>query len=340
MKDRVTSRQVAELAGVSRGTVDRVLHNRGSVRPEVEQRVREIAEQLGYVPDRAGRALSQRKNPPVIGVLLHAEGNPFFDPVQEGIQAAIAEYSDFLPTLHQTIVKGYDVSVQLAHMDALVANGIQVLVLTPINDSAVQAKIDELVGSGIAVITLNADIEGSCRMCYIGCDYTRSGETAAGLMGLIVRQGKVGVVTGSVKMLGHNQRVHGFLSVCRKKYPELDVVDIVENEDDETRSYQVVSDLLSGHPELNALYFTAGGVVGGLRALKESGRNDIAVVTCDHTEEIRAALSDGTIAATVAQKPFRQGYEATKTAMEYLLNGKQPPEQIFMDNEVLIRENQ
>ena len=58
---RVTIRQIAEESGVSRGTVDRVLNNRGKVRPEVEERVRKVAEELGYKPNLLGRALIKMK---------------------------------------------------------------------------------------------------------------------------------------------------------------------------------------------------------------------------------------------------------------------------------------
>ena len=68
----VTIKQISELCGVSRGTVDRVLNNRGKVKPETEQKVREVAERLGYTPNMAGKALAARKRDLVIGVALVA----------------------------------------------------------------------------------------------------------------------------------------------------------------------------------------------------------------------------------------------------------------------------
>ena len=63
----VTIRQIAEAAGVSRGTVDRALNNRGRIRPEVAERVRQIAEEMGYKPNQLGRALSMSRNNIKIG---------------------------------------------------------------------------------------------------------------------------------------------------------------------------------------------------------------------------------------------------------------------------------
>ena len=58
----VTLQKIAEVAGVSRGTVDRALNNRGRIRPEVADRIRKIADEMGYQPNLAGRALAMAKS--------------------------------------------------------------------------------------------------------------------------------------------------------------------------------------------------------------------------------------------------------------------------------------
>ena len=106
----VTIKQISELCGVSRGTVDRVLNNRGKVKPETEKKIRRMAEQLGYTPNMAGKALAARKREFVIGVALVSEGNAFFDEVLLGIQKAEAELKDYGVRVLVRTTKGYDVS--------------------------------------------------------------------------------------------------------------------------------------------------------------------------------------------------------------------------------------
>ena len=68
----VTAQKIAELAGVSRGTVDRALHNRGRANPEVAARIRKIADELGYKPNIVGQALVRSKQGVRIGVILQS----------------------------------------------------------------------------------------------------------------------------------------------------------------------------------------------------------------------------------------------------------------------------
>ena len=53
----MTINEIAKLAGVSRGTVDRVIHNRGNVKPEIQTRIQQIIRETGFSPNMAASAL-------------------------------------------------------------------------------------------------------------------------------------------------------------------------------------------------------------------------------------------------------------------------------------------
>ena len=71
-----TMKEIAQICGVSRGTVDRVINRRGKVRPETERMILQAVERMGYTKSMLGRALSVKRSQPVIGVVLCSEGNP------------------------------------------------------------------------------------------------------------------------------------------------------------------------------------------------------------------------------------------------------------------------
>ena len=129
----VTMKKIAELCGVSRGTVDRALNGRGRVNAETAENIRKMAKQLGYEPNPAGKALAARKRRPVIGIILSSEGNAFFDRVIDGIKDAAEEYKIYGLQVEIHTMKGYLPEDQLARIESIQAD-VNALILNPIND--------------------------------------------------------------------------------------------------------------------------------------------------------------------------------------------------------------
>ena len=96
-RNRPTIQTVAEQAGVSRGTVDRVLNNRSYVSAEVRERILRAIEETGYVAPRQARPVEETKNyPPLrLGVLLPNWTGPFKTEVSSGIEAARRKLADY-----------------------------------------------------------------------------------------------------------------------------------------------------------------------------------------------------------------------------------------------------
>ena len=107
----VTMQKIAELCGVSRGTVDRVMHGRGRVSSETAAHIMQIAKELGYEPNPAGKALAARKKQPHVAVILPSEGNPFFDEVIRGLQTSAEFYSSYGLKMELYTMKGYNAQI-------------------------------------------------------------------------------------------------------------------------------------------------------------------------------------------------------------------------------------
>ena len=318
-----TIKQIAEMAGVSRGTVDRVLNNRGSVNANTAARVREIAEKLNYKPNKAGLMLAAQKKNLKIGVILFPDSNPFFSEVLEGVNAKAKELSAYNFTVLIRQVP-FDETEQFNTMEALLAEGINGLVIAPFNSLYIAAEIDRLTEMNIPVITVNTDIL-SRRIAYVGSNYRLSGQTAAGLVSLMTfGEIHIGIVTGSSHVLCHSDRIE----------------ETIENHDDDNESYEKVKEMLASHPEINVLYFAAGGVAGGCRAAVESGRIDaMRIFTYDCVPSTKKLLDDGIITATICQQPYKQGYLPVELLSRYLIEGISCEEFHYTDIDIRIKEN-
>lgn len=337
-----TIKEIAELAGVSRGTVDRVLNKRGAVNPKTEAKILEIAKALEYKPNKAGIVLAAQKKRFKLGVVMFGIGNPFFDDVETGIKAKEEELASYNCTVVVKRISAFGVQDQLDAINSLVEEDeINGLAISPQNDPIIAERINELFELGIPTVTFNTDIAGSKRIAYVGSNYYRCGETAAGLIHLMTSgEVYVGIVSGNEKVLCHTERIAGFRSKL-SEYDNIHEVAFFENDDDDFISYDKTLQMLQDHPEINAIFFAASGSYGGCKAVIAKKRQDnMKIVTFDGIDQIVEMIKKGIIAATICQQPSQQGYLPLEILFDYLTTNEMPKEEYYyMEADIRIKEN-
>ena len=339
-----TIKQIAKLAGVSRGTVDRVLNQRGSVNPDTEKRVIDIAKAINYVPNIAGKTLAAKKKQLKFGYILFGStsSNPFFYDIIRGIQSRAEELAEYgvTVTIRYSPIDKPDLQVQL--IDELFDSGIAGLVITPINHPVVVDRLKKLTGVGIPVVTANSDLPDCGRIAYVGSDYYKSGETAAGMMNMVCGgKATVGVIIGSPWVLCHSERLAGFKKRIEISYPQIKIVGLEVNNDDDLDSFVVTRRLFKSNPEINALFLAAAGVAGACRALDELGlQRKIKIISFDTTAFTCDMVNKGIISATIDQEPFVQGAKPLSILMDYLGMDIAPDKEFYYTKvEIKIMEN-
>ena len=336
----VTMKRIAELCGVSRGTVDRALNGRGRVNAETADKIRKTAQELGYEPNPAGKALSARKKRPVINIVISSENNTFFDDVLKGMEEAAAQYQIYGVQIKYHTMKGYDPAQQLATLQEIEDN-VQALIINPIDDPAIAAQINRMIDKGVFVVTINNDIEGTRRHCYVGSDYYNGGITSCALMeALLGKTANLAIILGSLNLRGHRLRLEGF-KFRMQRLPDFQLTAVLENNDDDIYAYEKTKELLTAHPEINAISILAAGVYGTCRAVMQLPEEKrpliIAFDTVPTTVEM---MQFGIIKATIYQHPYRQGFSAVNKAFEYLVHGRLPEKEEFIfKNEIKLFEN-
>ncbi len=336
-----TIKDIAALAGVSRGTVDRVLNKRGGVHPETKARILEIAKALDYKPNKAGIVLSAQRKNLKLGVVMFGTNNPFFEDVKKGLNDIESELSCYNCDIYVRSTPDFNENNQIEAIDELVKRGINALAIAPQNQEGVVKKIDELAKMQIPTITFNSDLPGSKRIAYVGSNYRKSGQTVAGLMKLFNPDKKlsIGVIGGTQTVLCHTERIEGFKDMV-KDDDSMTIADVVWNNDDDVTCYDVVLKLLETHPEINALYFTAGAISGGCKAVKKLKREEGMTIIChDKVPETVALVKEGLIQATVCQQPYVQGTKPLQMLFDYLTTGDEINEINYTDIEIYIKEN-
>ena len=313
---KATIEDVAEEAGVSVATVDRVLNGRAAVRPQTADRVEKAIRRLNYQPDRLAARLARAREYRFCFIL------------PEGSNAFMASLADAVKGEALRMVRE-KVVIDLRHTDVFDAQKLSATLDTigPIYDGVavvaldhprVREAINALSDRGVTVVTLVSDVPSSKRLHYVGIDNSAAGRTAATLMGryLSVRKGKVGLIAGSLSLRDHIERQFGFEQVMAHDFPNLTILPVREGRDDRDKVQAVADQLLADHPDLIGLYNVGAGSGGIAAALEHAGRaRDVVFITHELTEDTRRALIDGTIDIIINQDAGHEVRSAIRVLM-------------------------
>lgn len=342
----VTIKDIASVAGVSRGTVDRVLHNRAGVNSEVAQKVRRIADELGFVPNRAGKILAARKQPISFGCLLPDIGNPFFDDIIAGFHRAERELADFGVSVYIEHIKGFEPETHIGTIEKLGAMHFSGLCIATMDIPEVQYAIQKLICEGIPIISVNTDIPDTDRLCYVGPDYANGGNTAAGLLSLITTVPlRLLIATGSFHIRGHNERMKGFIQGLQNRLTPYTVMHTFESLDNDEHAYQKTLEALQRYPSVNCIFITAAGVEGVCKAVKEwhtkmRSVNKPYILSFDDIPVTKRLVRECFIDFTICQEPEQQGYTAISKLFSYLMDEKKRRPNDFITAPIIkIKEN-
>ncbi|PWC88423.1 LacI family transcriptional regulator [Azospirillum sp. TSH100] len=295
---------IAQAAGVSTATVDRVLNNRPGVRAATVQRVLKAAAELDYLPDGDLYAAAGQK-PMRLSFLLPAGNNRFLTGLGEMIRRADSTLAPHGVKAQVEFIKSFnpDLLARSLFQHGRRADGVAFMAL---EHPAVREAVDALADRNVPSVTLISDILNCRRAGYVGLDNRAAGRTAGYLIARFLRNrpAKVAMIAGSLSYRAHEDREMGFLHVLKEIAPDIEVVGLREGHDDEGKSYRQTRMLLGLHPDLAGVYNIGGGAEGVARALKET-RREREMVFIGHglTTETRGLLIDGALDAVITQDP-------------------------------------
>ena len=338
MKPIVTIESVAMAAGVGKGTVDRVLHNRGKVAPETRARVLKCIEELNYKPNIATRMLANTKHYR-IAVCFHDKEKEFWAQIMEGVIQAKQEYEAMGITIDIIILPQIDVDAQLEVIRKVIDEKYDGLAIVPYYSNEVRDAINEASDNGIVVVTFN-NYEQGINACYVGTNGIQSGKTAGKLMSLIAPSGsRCSIVSShSSRMAQVDERAVGFSEIVHRCRKDIRIVGNYVFEEDYNEVYNITRYLLE-NDKADAFYATNECVAAVGRAVYDLGKTgSVVVIGHDATPSVLDLLHKGAIIATIGQDPVRQGYAAVDKICRKLLRDE-PITDEYTKISIIISEN-
>ena len=339
---KYTIKQIADLAGVSRGTIDRVIHNRYGVDPDVRERVEKLLSDIDYKPNVVAQALKRSEKSMNLGFIITDIRNPFWYGIVNGFRDAEREYESHGVKLTQIDMREITPAEQIRCLDELLDGSKEIngVFIAGINSPLITDYINNLPES-LPVITFNTDINGSKRLCFVGQNHLEAGHVAGRLMSLLLQfDGEIASFVGTKKTLAHVERFSGFKESMNKLRPNSVVIDPIGHIETDAGGYIAATEALK-NPNITALYVTGEGSIGVAQALKESGRRPhIKMICYDMLDGIVEAVKRDIIDITIGQKEYIQGYLPVKLMYEYLTFGTLPSrKKIYTDIDIRVKEN-
>ncbi|MER9825239.1 LacI family DNA-binding transcriptional regulator [Mesorhizobium sp. M0115] len=294
----MTFADVAAAAGVSVGTVDRVINARGSVHPETEAFVMHWAREL-----RLDRALHQRPTRILrLGVLLLSRSDPFLEALVRGLQRAVVDYS-YLNLQVRVFEYGKLDARLIVEKITMVEQTCDGIAINAFDDPAIRLRLAEFTRLK-PVFTLVSDLPDTNRIAYIGASGQIEGRVAGELMARFLGPagGQVMLISGPGSFLGHDSRELGFRTVLMDRFPSCAVSESLQSFEDKRIIRRQVGLILKKHPEISGIYNTSVGSEEVGDALRDLGREHSTVfITHELTEENRRLLQIGILDAVIDQ---------------------------------------
>ncbi len=303
MSASATIADIAARAGVGTATVDRVLNTRPGVNADTVQRVLQVVAELGSPPQRGRPRKGENFR---FAFVLPAEPSPFVELVDRLIAQAAGEFR------HQHIT---EVTHRLATADAAqfsaelsqLADCDAVAVMAP-DLPPVKLAINELVRTGVHVVTLFTDVAGSMRETHIGADNRAAGRTAGLLLGRMAAGARDTLLLCSqaTRISAEIERRIGFAQVVEERFPKLKVLRTPDLPADDAGASRALLRFLRGKgvdaARVAGIYNVGSGSAGVARALESLGlTGTVGVVAHDFTDEHRALLGSNGLAYVLHQ---------------------------------------
>ncbi|MQB46121.1 LacI family DNA-binding transcriptional regulator [Rhizobium sp. ICMP 5592] len=300
---RPTIAQLAEAAGVSLATVNRLLHGTGTVRPATVERILKTAEEVGFYGLDALREPMPANLPHhKLGFLMQQSHRPIYQMWAAAIIAAASRRADAVIEPNVIFEDNLAPEAVAFNLLKLGEDSDAVAVITA-DHSMISQAIDELRTKGVPVIAHVTDLSAPNRAAFVGTDNWKAGRTAAWFIAQTARNpGKVFPFIGNHRYQCQDFSDASFRSYMREHAPDFQVSDTLLTHEEPKNAYEIVRKLIEDEPDLRGIFVNGGGISGVLQAVRElpfEHQREIRIVCRDIGPETRKGLSEGLITAAL-----------------------------------------
>lgn len=340
-------KDIADLADVSIGTVDRVLHDRGRVAATTKEKVLRIAKEIGYQPNIHASILSGSSRNYRLCCLVPKNGmDPFWDQVHAGFQKAISQIGEQNVIVHFEEFDLFSPSDFTKKVNQLQLNKYNGLIVAPIFQREYELLRKAINKSEIPFVVINSLIKSEDKsfLCYIGPHSYQSGRLAARLLAEHCRpDDKVLMIPleqdyqNAQHML---EKERGFRDCFSEIVPSVQVITAdFEAYNDPEALGAFLTRMTQIHPTIRGIYTSASRISKIAAAIDEQEIKHIKLIGYDTLDENLMYLDHGKITYLINQNPPLMGYLGMIYLAKYLVFKSRPQKYNYLPLDVILPEN-
>jgi ribose transport system substrate-binding protein len=269
-----------------------------------------------------------RKGVLTIGVVPKGQAHIFWQTVHAGAVAAAREAGAEVRWNGPAVETEFARQVQI--VESMINGRVDAIVLAPTDRVALVAVVERAAREKIPVTIFDSAIDTENYVSFVATNNYAAGQLAARRVGQILSgRGQVAMLMNMPGSASTMEREKGFEEALAKEFPQIRIMARQFGMSDRAKSLAVAEDLLTAHPDLNALFASnEPGSVGGAQALKSRKLAEkIKLVGFDSSPTLVDDLKAAAIDSLVVQDPFQIGYTAVKTVLDKL-QGRTPQRKI------------
>lgn len=343
-KENIRIKDIAKMAGVSAGTIDRVLHNRGRVSEENLKKVNAVLKMVNYQPNLIARSLASKKQYKIVAIIPSFKKGEYWESISKGIDKAGNEFEDYGVHIQKLYFDQYDNNSLNKTVDELFQISFDAVLIASLFANSVisiSEKLDEL---NIPYNYIDSNISGQNQLAYFGTNSFDSGVIGAKillnsigkdaniLVSRMIHSGDQNSNQSINREAGFNSYLNTVGYTGKVHYVDLKIGSSVFN-------FSVLDAFFESQNNIKGIIVFNSTCHKLANYIKVRDIHNLIVVGYDVIEENANVLREGYITALIAQRPQLQGYNGIKSLCEYLILKKRPQKENFMPIDILMKEN-
>ena len=343
--EKYTIKDIAARAGVSTGTVDRVLHKRPNVSKAALEKVNKALEELDYQPNVYASALAYNKKYTFYIVLPKHDSDAYWDEVEEGAQACTDLRRDFGITLKFRYYERFNNAAFTRMVREFLTEKFDGVIIVPTTLEQTSRFTEKLADRQIPFVLLDSYMPDLKPLAFFGQDSFASGYFAARMLMLIANKEKEIALMKQMRdgMVGSKQQANretGFRHYMQDHFPDVKITEVDLPLDDEKKDYdEILEKFFTSHPKIHhCITFNSKAHIVG-EFLQRSNRRNIQIMGYDMIAKNEECIRQGSISFLIAQHAYQQGYASVDALFNAIVLKREVTPVNYVPIEILTKEN-